>query len=336
MFVYKELNRFNVSVCDVFKFTMDEWDELKKIENYQEKCEKFSESKLKFAECMPMIQKSFMTLLFSNGLFAEIEFNKDMCLWSLEEFKIFIGRLIENKRIKSTVMYFMFYNVISKYTEWAYLNMYRKDYYTTSDLTKLYSVHEAVQNDNEVYSINEMREIIKNVERYDTKIALYGMLEGIKSSDIVLLYKDDFEPAENHPLILASGRIFKMSDELYELCHKYCNMDYSTVKYRNGEYAKLYDGKYLLRSTRKNTVDKPMSSSQLATIIRNDLNSINVNIEARLFRSYSMICDLCNGMSLEEINKKYNTRYSHPMNVYRNKDLYSKMQEKVKQEQEQA
>ena len=333
---YKELNRFNVSVCEVFKYNIEDWERLQNIEGYKQLCERFSFTKLRFMECTTTIQKSFMTLLFSNALWYEIEFNTDMCLWSLDQFKNFIGKLIEDKKITSTIMYFSFYNVISKYTEWAYLNQYRKDYYITRDLTALYSVHEAVKNDNAVYTTKEIKEIIRNVERIDVQIALLCMLEGLKSSDIVSLYKSDFESKMNHSLILASGRIFKMSEELYSLCHKYCNMDYSTYKYRNGEYAKLNDGKYLLRTTRKTNVDKPYMSSQLATIIRNDLNAINVHVEARIFRTYAMVCDLCYGMNIEEINKKYNTKYNHPRNLYRSNDLLKQMQEKVKAEQEQA
>lgn len=330
------LNDYSVNVCGVYKLSNQELDAIKHEykDNYKELIAIYSATKEEFIKDGTKLVSKDICLVMSNVLKYELSFNCDLGLFNLEMFKEMIRNMIDDHVFKSVPLYFLYYRVMSEYTKWCYYREYRKDYYTVQDLSSLYKMTDAVNSQYEVYTLREMKAIIDSIDetKYNARISLMCLLEGLKANEILSLKRSYFMNKINHTLKISNDRSFNMSDELYKMCYEYARITATTRAVKNGNIiaAELNDSDYLLRVIKtKASENEPLKNCQLATIIKKELSELNITLEARLFRTYAMVCDLASGMSLEQVNDKYNTSYNHAVNVYRDRNIYYKMLEKI-------
>lgn len=339
MFEVDNVDNKNKVLCGVYRISNDDYNMIfKKFDNHEKRIDKLADMKKKFLDWNENEDiESAIKIVFTKCLPYELEIDKDMALFTIDDFKGLFD--IFNKEgvftSVSTKMYY--YNVISKYTKWAYKNEYRNDYYVPEDLTS-FSKGLVIQSKNEVYTVGEMQTIIDSCDRIDVKIAIQCMLEGLKSKDVLDLKREQFEHLFNTPVQLESGIEFKMSDKLYKWCREYSNQTEIDVlfqyKHKNNITTKpLKDTPYLFRNAVKSLdIDNTqMPASSLATTVRKELDNIGINIELRTFRQYAMYYyTIKNGVAFT--NKMFNSKYPHEKNVLTNAEIVKRMKEKIKAE----
>lgn len=337
LFKYEKIKENVYILCDFYRINESEFNELCELEEYKELTPIFAEVKDRFVYGYDIKKNdSAIRTSFSRALIYEVKNKKHMYLYTLDEFKALFEWMIERGTFSTIITWFNCVSIYSAYTEWAYNNMLRDDYYITSDITSMFKLSDVILQSKQVYTIKEMESIADSCSRFDTQIFLRGMTEGLTSSDITSLLKSDFESKENHPIILESGREFNMSDKLYEMCRKYSMRDTVSHKFihNDGRERKLTDSKYLIRpiDTVRAVKDKKFAASQFATVISNDVGRAGVKITPRIFRNYSMCYYTLTGMPLDEMNKKFGTKYQHASLAYRNLNIEEDMKRKIEEE----
>lgn len=340
MFKINDIDSKNKLICDLYKMTNGDFQKLGKHAHYEEKIFQLSEMKKKFIESYMCnnFQDIQPKIVFTRCLKYELEKNKDIAIFNIEDFKEMIYKLHEDNAFTSNPTKMFFFNVLGKYTKWAYLNEYREDYYTTSDITS-FSQGLLLKTKNEVYTIKEIEVIVEACDRIDVKIAILCMTEGLKSNEVLELKRNQFDSLINHEITLYNGRKILLSDKLYKLCHHYAQETEIVIPF-NYKYAynestrRLKDSEYLFRAIeiKNKTIHENLNAGQLASIVRRELNNIGIKTELRAFRQYSMYYYTIK-YGVEYTNKKFNSKYPHALNILTNKEIEKKIKEKINQEE---
>jgi integrase len=335
---YIEDNNGSVDENPEHKFDIDE--------SITKKIRKFKKSKEEFIKYLNAQEKkvSLTPAFFTDVLmYIELELDKDLTKLNFNEVLHGI-RILSTKGVFSSSSKFYSYTYfISLITKWAYDNHYRKDFITTDDITSKLTLDEMVNQAILSYSVmttNEMMEIADTVQREQSKIWIYGILEGLDTIEILSLKREDFKQRENHP-IETSKRVVNVSDKLYSMLYDYAKQEtvmrvINAVGWfeDNDVELRLHDTDYVIRPVDfKDFSNKPIKSEAIATAIKKELANLGLkNINLSSFRQNAMMNDLIDCMSLNDINKKYNVKYQHETMIRREAYKFSILEDKRRQE----
>lgn len=294
-------------------------------------------------ECKEVKEVSSIHRYFSDILInVELLWNKDLTGFDYNEL-IEMFKVLATKNIfTSTSKYYTYMYLTFLYTKWCYEKGYRLDYINTEDLTKKLPLEDLINKiilTTNVMTKNEMLEFAELTNKDNIKIWIYGILEGLSTKEIANLKRSDFESIENHPLDTGI-RIVKVSDELYKLMREYAKTDeveatiISTERYSETFIIKLGETDYLIRPRQTTRMkNKPVDSQVITKAVQQELTNMAITgIVAASFRQNAIMNDYIDGMSLEEINKKYNVKYHHETIIKREAIKFTLLEEKRKQE----
>lgn len=333
-FYIEEINVSTICINDFYRLSKETYEKILLIDNYKQKVLDSLEIDKEFTDMQEGQFKEITKRYMTQILLYELQVGKHVCVMTMEEISKLINTISENDKFNSLSAYLSFVRSIHLATKWAYNKMWRGDYYLASDILSSIDMHEIIS-ENNVYTIQEIREIAYLVDSIDVQITILAITEGIKTSELIQFKRSQFDSIENNKEIkLSEDRYIKMSDELYLLCYKFAHMTNFEYKYRDNEkVTMLEDSEYLIRGSilgRNRTTDNRNNKlTNLANRCSRALKEIGVKSSTSYFRTCAMTYDILKGMSIEEVNKKYGTKYAHKRILVKDREIESRMIEKI-------
>ena len=333
-FYIEEINVSTICINDFYRLSKETYNKMQLIDNYKQKILDSLQIDKEFTDMQEGQFKEITKRYMTQILLYELQVGKHICVMTMEEITRLINTISENDKFNSLSSYLSFVRSIHLATKWAYNKMWRGDYYLASDILSNVDTHEII-NESNVYTIPEIREIAYLVDSIDVQIAILAIIEGIKTSELIQLKRSQFDSMENNKMIkLSEDRYIKMSDELYLLCYKFSHMTNFEYKYRDNEkVTMLEDSEYLIRGSiigRNRTTDNRSNKlTNLANRCSKALKEIGIKSSTSYFRTCAMVYDVLKGMTIDEVNKKYGTKYANKRILVKDREIENKMIEKI-------
>ena len=270
------------------------------------------------------VLNSFFVDIFIN---LELKEHKDLSLCSYSDIIKVLKLMVEEDKFTSTSVFLAYAKIINMYTMWAYSSNLRYDIVTVSDITREIDKYK-VTCDKPVYTRNEILEIISN-QRDDVKIALMGLIEGIKIKEIVKIKREDDILNNPDDILVIGERLIPVSNKLMNCMRKYANVVKVETVNNKGQHVKraLVNTDYLFRAVDWGRAKKGRDVMFNNTILINLVNEQikEYGIKANDIRNYIMYNDIIDGISLEDFNIKYDTKYRTLNQVIRDEKTYEKL-----------
>lgn len=333
MFKHRKFGQW-IFIDTVYKVREDIFLEWCKDEAIQEKIEQFMETKKTFAEETKEIfsNTQFRAFATDSLMLYELKTGRDICMASLEEMREVVKQGMATNNFRSISSSTNYSLLFSKITEWAYHRRYRNDFYNKSDFG---IQEEEYLGDAEVYTPSEMAKIFDNIEKEDVYICMMGSLEGLTNTEILNIKRSNFKRINENVPIDVGTRMVNVSDQLYQAMYDYAQVE-SIERVFNGGMMRevsLNDSEMLIRAIKTTRSQEIVKATTLCVNIKKQMKDMGYeNLTATTARSYSMYYDLLKGMSIEEFNHKYGTKFQHPKVVMKNKEIAAKMREKINRE----
>jgi len=313
------IDNTNVMLNDVYKVTNDQWQAWQGTEA-EKLIDKFSINKAQFQEEKGKFINTSQTVVFSNILRYELLTKSELMNYSYREILELITYLSDKGSFTSKQMYNSYLHVISHYTEWGYENKLREDIVAYEDITQQISVDDAVDLQivaDKTMTTAEMRKIAVGCNDERVELCLLGAIEGLKVTEVLEIKLSEFNIEDNHPLTLEK-RTVNVSEYLYDRMYEHSKKDSTTRTYRGGRegVVKYADSGYLIRPVANpRATENKMKKVAMSLLIRKDLNDCGYDMDARDFRTSSIFNDAIDGLTIEQINEKYNLQYQAMTNI---------------------
>jgi len=312
----ERVDQFNAIVEDFYKVTIDQaytWAYAPEDKHYPELIEEFAANKKEFTTAIGVFNTSQPTI-FVTLLDCELEAKKDIAKHSYDEILEVLRSLSKQGVFTSKSTYNAYINIIYHYTDWAYHMRLREDIITIEDMTKAFTIKDALDKESlkdKTMTWNEMKSWINKCSQLRVIILLTAALEGLKASEVLEIKISEFEDEKNHPLQL-ENRLVEVSDELYSKMYEH-SQEFEGLKRVKADSDKLTpytNSGYLIRSFNRATSPiRQMDTNGSSLIIKQEFIEIGYDGKAVDFRTSSILNDALDGFTNAQINKKYDLRY---------------------------
>lgn len=298
---------------DVYKIPIEE---AKKLSRHKEKAlliEQFGINKRNFLEKEGK-PNSITTSVFSELFNYELERKKDVIEFTYDEVLEVIGDMIKRGLFTSESYYNGVLNLLHHYTEWGYGTHLRSDIITIEDVTRKIKYDEVIDKKvayEKILTKNEMISYIQKCPTESAAIGLQALMEGLRVPELAEIRINEFTSMENHPLQLEK-RTVNISDSLYDKMYAYSKENTFIRNYKGyDKEVPFADTGYLYRPQRnKSKTDDSgkLSRTLISQVMMRDLGEAGFNGMASDFRTSSILNDIIDGISIEQINKKYDLK----------------------------
>lgn len=322
-----EVNNTTVVVEGVYNISKRQ---LQQFRDKKELIKELAKYKQQFLNSDTIVEKLTVLNSFWVDVFLHLESIKqcDLALCSFQEILDFFIFLKDNDKITSNSMFLAYARIINIYTMWAYNENLRVDIVSVGDITREID-RNTVTKDKTVYTRNEIVNIAKNCEKMDVKITILALLEGIKISEITKIKRLDDLLNNPDDILVLGNRIVPVSPYLMNLMREYAEtIEIETIK-SNGKNVirELVNTDYLIRSVNWGRAvigrDITVSNTTLVntvnkTILKDGITTVDI-------RNYAMYNDIIDGISLEDFNIKYDTKYRTLNQAVRDRKAFNKL-----------
>ena len=312
----ERVDQFNAIVEDFYKVTIDQaytWAHAPEDKHYTELIEEFAINKSQFTTAMGVFNTSQPTI-FVTLLDCELEAKKDIAKHSYDEILEVLRSLSKQGVFTSKSTYNSYINVIFHYTDWAYHMRKRVDIISIEDITKKFTVKNALDKESlkdKTMTWLEMKFWINKCSQLRVIILLMATLEGLKASEVLEIKISEFENEKNHPIQL-ENRLVEISDELYSKMYEHSKEEEALkrVKANSNKITPYTNTGYLIRPFNRVTSPiRKMDTNGSSLIIKHEFKKIGYDGKAVDFRTSSILNDALDGFTTVQINKKYDLRY---------------------------
>lgn len=312
--------------------------DIQKYRDIEDKIDELSKNKQEFYKShskLPMLRS-----LFSGALENELETDKEMLFYSIEEMIELIKSFGERKLVNSLVSYNTFNVNIHQYTMWGYEQDLLNEYIVVSDISRKLPYSEVMNKDlakQRLLTPSEAEYYAENIHENRSKLLLLAAIEGLSVAEIVSVKIADVQAHETHEIIVGDRQI-KPSQELYRLLKIVANEKEITIEDKSKvAIYELNDTPYVLRSKkRKDGSPRPLKPYNIHSIIKKKMKAeFDVEYTYTDFRNSSLIWDFLNGFTNEELNKKFNLKFNSEHTVsHKLGERVSLMKEKLSSEKD--
>jgi len=310
------VDQFNAIVEGFYKVTIDQahiWMYAPEDKHYPELIEEFAANKSKFTTVTRIFNTSQPTI-FATLLDYELEAKKDIAKHTYNEILEVLRSLSKRGIFTSKSTYNAYINTIFHYTDWGYHMRLREDIITIEDITKKFTVKNALDKESlkdKTMTWLEMKSWINKCSPLRVIILLTAALEGLKPSEVLEIKITEFKNEKNHPLQLEE-RVVEVSDELYSKMYEH-SKEFEGLKRVKSDTDKLTpytNSGYLIRSFNRATSPiRKMNTNGSSLIIKQEFNGIGYNGKSVDFRTSSILNDALDGYTIDQINSKYGLKF---------------------------